>query len=160
MAIKALRRKPSVSPTVHLPSTAAGSLAWSGGEDSASLPTGTAPPRKAHAPNSPGTSDDYLLPARVEVSSWSTPALVTNIRFPRTEGEWLHEARRRKSKYGDHSQVVHWRLVETGEPIPGNAIPTGNEGGTNIFSIRAWKDGSLTLGKQAQGGLFWSHVRT
>ncbi|KIO21942.1 hypothetical protein M407DRAFT_28498 [Tulasnella calospora MUT 4182] len=128
--------------------------------DSPPSPAGRAPPKKANVPKYPSTSDDYLLPARVEIVNWGTPALVSNIRFPKTEREWLDEARRRKAKYDDGSQVVHWCLVETWERVPGNAIPTGNEAGTNIFSIRAWKDGSLTLGKQAQGGLFWSHVRT
>ncbi|KAG8957120.1 hypothetical protein FRC00_004450, partial [Tulasnella sp. 408] len=73
------------------------------------------------------STDDHLLPARVEIINWTTPSLVSKIRFPKSEGEWLEEARQRKAKFGDRTGVVHWRLVETWEPIPGNAIPTGNE---------------------------------
>lgn len=43
--------------------------------------------------------------------------------------------------------TVGWYLVEAGEPIPLNAIPTGHEGGGSIFSVRVWHEGGLTLGK-------------
>ncbi|KIO23442.1 hypothetical protein M407DRAFT_27049 [Tulasnella calospora MUT 4182] len=103
--------------------------------------------------------DDYLLPARAEIANWSTPSPWSKIRFPRSEGEWLDEARKRKSKFGDRPGAIRWHLVETWEEIPGNAIPTGNEGGTQIFSIRAWKDPCLTIGKHVRGNFFWSSTR-
>lgn len=93
-------------------------------------------------------SRDPLLPAKVEIDNWNTPAFVSGIRFPKSEGEWLDQARRRKAKFGDNSGAVYWRLVEAWEPIPRNAILTGNEGGTQVFSLRVWKDGCLTIGKQ------------
>lgn len=93
-------------------------------------------------------TSDSLLPARVEIANWATPVLASDIRLPMSESEWLEQARRRKSKFGGNTNVVYWRLVETWGPIPGNAIPTGNEGGTQVFSIRVWKDGCLTIGKQ------------
>lgn len=119
-------------------------------------PTPSVEENTAKQSDNPG---NHLLPARVEIVNWATPALVSNIRFPKSESEWLDEARQRKSKFGDRSGVVYWRLVETWEPIPGNAIETGNEGGTRIFSIRVWKDGNLTIGKQVRGSLFWSGTR-
>lgn len=123
-------------------------------------PAKPAPSVKAKTAKQPDDPDNYLLPARVEIVKWATPALVSNIRFPKSKSEWLKEAKQRKSKLGNRPGVVYWRLVEPGEPIPKNAIPTGNEGGTQVFSIRVWKDGELTIGKQIRGGLFWSGIRT
>ncbi|KAG9031636.1 hypothetical protein FS837_002923, partial [Tulasnella sp. UAMH 9824] len=92
--------------------------------------------------------DDSLLPAKIEIINWTAPILVSNLRLPKSEVQWLQEARQRKAKYSGHNDVVHWRLVETWEPIPENAIPTGNENGTKLYSVRVWKEGGLTLGKQ------------
>ncbi|KAG8940437.1 hypothetical protein FRC04_005264 [Tulasnella sp. 424] len=107
----------------------------------------------------PDATENNLLPARVEIISWDTPVLVSNMRFPKSEGEWLSEARERRAKFAARIGLVYWRLVETGEPIPGDAIPTGNEGGAQIFSIRVWKDGGLTIGKQVPA-ILWNSTRT
>ncbi|KAG8984291.1 hypothetical protein FRB90_005427, partial [Tulasnella sp. 427] len=107
----------------------------------------------------PKPAPDPLLPARVEIANWTSPTLASGLKLPKSESAWMDEARRRKAKFKDDETIVHWRLVERGEPIPNNAIPTGNENGTKIFSIRVWQDGGLTIGKQAWGGLFWSHIR-
>lgn len=102
---------------------------------------------------------DPLLPARVKISNWNTPVLVSDMRLPKSESEWLEQARRRKAKFDNSSATVHWRLVEPWEPAPGNAIPTGNEGGPQVFSIRVWKDGCLTIGKQVPAR-FMNSTRT
>ncbi|KAG8944257.1 hypothetical protein FRC04_002053 [Tulasnella sp. 424] len=106
----------------------------------------------------PEDPDNYLLPARIEVVNWSTPVLASSLRFPKSEGEWLNEARQRKAKLAARTGIVYWRLVETWEPIPGDAIPAGNEKGTQAFSIRVWKDGGLTIGKQIPAS-FWNNTR-
>ncbi|KAG8904248.1 hypothetical protein FRC01_008814, partial [Tulasnella sp. 417] len=94
------------------------------------------------------TTDDPLLPARIEIINWTAPILASSLKSPKSKDQWLEEARQRKNKYSGDKEVVYWRLVETGDPIPQNAIPTGNENGRKLFSIRVWKNGGLTLGKQ------------
>lgn len=103
--------------------------------------------------------EDLLLPARIEIAIWTAPILASSLRFPRTEDEWMDEARERKAKFSGNAKVVYWHLVETGDPLPRNAIPTGNEHGKKLFSVRVWKNGGLTVGKQVRAGLCWNNTR-
>ncbi|KAG8944256.1 hypothetical protein FRC04_002052 [Tulasnella sp. 424] len=119
--------------------------------------TESAPDVKEMTPE-PEDPNKYLLPARVEVINWGTPVLASSLRFPKSEGEWMNEARQRKAKLAARTGAVYWRLVETWEPIPRDAIPAGNEKGTQAFSIRVWKDGGLTIGKQIPAA-FWNNTR-
>ncbi|KAG9025193.1 hypothetical protein FS837_005057 [Tulasnella sp. UAMH 9824] len=99
---------------------------------------------------------DPLLPARIAIASWSSPVLSSTIRFPKSKDVWLREARQRKSKFsGKHDGTVYWHLVEPSQWVPENLIPVSLESGVTMYSIRAWQEGGLTLGKLAITGPFY-----
>ncbi|KAG8909975.1 hypothetical protein FRC01_006616 [Tulasnella sp. 417] len=102
---------------------------------------------------------DSLLPARIHLASWDTPALASAISFPKSEKDWLGQGRQRKWNFGWSRRVVYWHLVEPSDPIPDNAISAGTENGVTFYSIRAWYEGGLALGKLSTQGLFWSTKR-
>ncbi|KAG8923590.1 hypothetical protein FRC00_006056 [Tulasnella sp. 408] len=114
---------------------------------------------KEKAENNATSQVDLLLPARIRIVDWDTPALASTISFPKSEEDWLNEGRQRKWKVGGNRGMVYWHLVETSDPAPDNAIPTGMEAGVTFYSIRAWHEGGLTLGKLATQTLFWRAKR-
>ncbi|KIO21935.1 hypothetical protein M407DRAFT_28493 [Tulasnella calospora MUT 4182] len=95
---------------------------------------------------------DPLLPARIAIASWSSPVLSSTVRFPKSKDEWLREARQRKSKFSGQRGTVYWHLVESWQWVPENLIPVSLESGVTMYSIRAWQEGGLTLGKLALAG--------
>ncbi|KAG8985478.1 hypothetical protein FRB90_004679 [Tulasnella sp. 427] len=90
-------------------------------------------------------------PARIYVDKWArmTPAYGR----PTTANShalWLSDARIRRAAYTQSFALpsLRWILVEEGEPIPDDAIETGIEAtGEPLYSIRAWHNGGLHLGK-------------
>ncbi|KAG8930530.1 hypothetical protein FRC01_002652 [Tulasnella sp. 417] len=102
---------------------------------------------------------DPLLPARIPIANWDSPVHVSTISFPRSEEDWINQGRQRKGKYGGDRSLVYWHLVEPSDPAPDNAIPTGSELGVTFYSIRAWHEGGLALGKLATQTLFWRSKR-
>lgn len=102
---------------------------------------------------------DPLLPARIRIVNWSTPVLASTIHFPRSERDWLNEGRQRKQRFRYDQREVYWHLVEPSESVPDNVISAGIESGVTFYTIRAWHEGSLTLGKLATQGLFWRSKR-
>ncbi|KAG8957119.1 hypothetical protein FRC00_004449 [Tulasnella sp. 408] len=75
---------------------------------------------------------DPLLPARIAIASWSSPALSSAIRFPKSIDEWLREARQRNSKLSEKSGIVYWHLVERSQWVPENLIPISLESGVTM----------------------------
>lgn len=68
----------------------------------------------------------------------------------RSRDGWLREARFRRAAYSQSFALpsLRWVLVEEGEAIPDDAIETGIEAtGEPLYSIRAWHNGGLHLGK-------------
>ncbi|KIO15470.1 hypothetical protein M407DRAFT_211767 [Tulasnella calospora MUT 4182] len=102
---------------------------------------------------------DPLLPARIRIANWDTPALASTIYFPSSERDWINEGRQRKWKFGGNRSMVYWHLVEPSDPVPDNAISVGTESGVTFYSLRAWHEGGLTLGKITTQGLFWRAKR-
>ncbi|KAG8905697.1 hypothetical protein FRB99_008411 [Tulasnella sp. 403] len=91
-------------------------------------------------------------PARFLIQKWerleSSSAIIQP--FPGSKNQWLAQARNRRAAYA-HSFALpslRWVLVEYGENIPANAVQTGTEAtGEPLYSIRAWHNGGLHLGK-------------
>lgn len=102
---------------------------------------------------------DPLLPARINIANWGTPVLASTIRFPMSEEGWLNEGRQRRSKFAGKQGVVYWHLVEPSDSVPENAIGSGSEYSVQVYSIRAWHEGGLTLGKLSTQVLFWRSKR-
>ncbi|KAG8940439.1 hypothetical protein FRC04_005266 [Tulasnella sp. 424] len=97
---------------------------------------------------------DPLLPARVLIDTWSSPVPSSAIQFPKSKDEWLQAARQRRSKFNGKSGTVYWHLVEPSQWPPENLLPISLESGVIMYSIRAWQEGGLTLGKLAITGPF------
>lgn len=88
-------------------------------------------------------------PARIFVSKWGRMPASGPI-MPQSRDAWLTEARFRRAAYSQSFALpsLRWVLVEEGEPIPDDAIETGIEAsGEPLYSIRAWHNGGLHLGK-------------
>ncbi|KAG8940438.1 hypothetical protein FRC04_005265 [Tulasnella sp. 424] len=121
-----------------------------------------------HPPNTPMSKSDEqnvtpafdpLLPARINIANWGTPVLASTIRFPMSEEGWLNEGRQRRSKFAGKQGVVYWHLVEPSDSVPENAICSGSEYSVQVYSIRAWHEGGLTLGKLSTQVLLWRSKR-
>ncbi|KAG8910986.1 hypothetical protein FRC00_007228, partial [Tulasnella sp. 408] len=110
---------------------------------------------KEEAENNATSQVNPLLPAKICIVNWDTPVLASTISFPKSEEDWLNEGRQRKWKVGGNRGMVYWHLAEPSDLAPDNAIPTGMEAGVTFYSIRAWHEGGLTLGKLATQTLFW-----
>lgn len=88
---------------------------------------------------------------RVPIRTWHDVVHHSELGFPASEGEWMTRGRQRKDGMTSSTPwTVGWYFVEAGEPIPLNAIPTGWESGSSLFSIRVWQEGGLTLGKHGR----------
>ncbi|KAG8896067.1 hypothetical protein FRC00_006546, partial [Tulasnella sp. 408] len=92
-----------------------------------------------------------LSAKRIGIHSWEPAVESSCLRFPDTEEEWLAQGRRRRAEMSSSAPwSVAWYLAEKGEQIPPHAIPTGSEESGQLFSIRVWKEGGLTLGKHGR----------
>lgn len=88
---------------------------------------------------------------RIGIRSWEPAVEASCLRLPSSEEEWLALGRRRRAEMSSSAPwSVAWYLVEKGEQIPPHAIPTGSEESGQLFSIRVWKEGGLTLGKHGR----------
>lgn len=84
---------------------------------------------------------------RISIAQWNTVVCASSLRFPTSEEEWLERGRQRRAAMSlPNSWKVTWFLVEPGEKLPFNAIPTNIETQAH-YSIRFWHEGGLTIGK-------------
>ncbi|KAG8910671.1 hypothetical protein FRC01_006199, partial [Tulasnella sp. 417] len=103
-------------------------------------------------------------PGRIFVNKWARMLLTSGPIMPQSRGAWLSNARVRRAAYSQSFALpsLRWVLVEEGELIPNDAIETGIEAsGEPLYSIRAWHNGGLHLGKGGHhifkgGSISWS----
>ncbi|KAG8910641.1 hypothetical protein FRC01_006220, partial [Tulasnella sp. 417] len=100
----------------------------------------------------PYTSASTLSPARIRVLDWNVRVSASeSLHSLKSHEQWLAAARERRAKWAIASdpRVLCWVLVEQGQPIPSNAIVTGQSHcGPLRYSARTWyKREGLLVGR-------------
>ncbi|KIO23822.1 hypothetical protein M407DRAFT_26751 [Tulasnella calospora MUT 4182] len=113
----------------------------------------------------PYSSASTLSPARIRVLDWNVRVSASeSLHSLKSYDQWLAAAKERRAKWAIASdpRIVCWVLVEPGQPIPSNAIVTGQSHcGPLRYSARTWyKRDGLLVGRCGHdlGGARFAHM--
>ncbi|KAG8938732.1 hypothetical protein FRC04_007829 [Tulasnella sp. 424] len=112
----------------------------------------------------PYTTSSSLSPARIRVLDWNVRVSASEaLHSLKSYDQWLAAAKERRAKWAiaNDPRVVCWVLVEAGQPIPSNAMITGQSHcGPLRYSARTWYKGEgLLVGRSGHdlGGARFAH---